>query len=261
MAVLLETSKGDLVVDLHTDDCPITSRNFLKLCKCGALRQAERMCSLSWSDCQTMAVVRYDSVMRCLAAQDQVLQQLPLPQRAAELHRADRRPDRLRARRGLHLRVRLRARSRAPSRSPDPPGSMQRWHSSAPPSSLDCLCAGSCTGRRRASSRTRFGRTCATSARACSAWPVRPAPARSAARPRPARAPRQGAAWPEAAGGAGGGENLNASQFYITTGVDLDSLDDKHTVFGEVLPRARRGLFCCAVELPAVLGALATRGP
>lgn len=32
----------------------------------------------------------------------------------------------------------------------------------------------------------------------------------------------------------GGGENLNASQFYVTTGADLDSLDDKHTVFGEV---------------------------
>ena len=37
MAVLLETSKGDLVVDLHTDDCPNTARNFLKLCKCGRL--------------------------------------------------------------------------------------------------------------------------------------------------------------------------------------------------------------------------------
>ncbi|KAK9818607.1 hypothetical protein WJX74_010293 [Apatococcus lobatus] len=33
---------------------------------------------------------------------------------------------------------------------------------------------------------------------------------------------------------AGGGENLNASQFYITTGAELDSLDEKHTVFGEV---------------------------
>lgn len=33
---------------------------------------------------------------------------------------------------------------------------------------------------------------------------------------------------------AGAGEDLNASQFYITTGTDLDSLDGKHTVFGEV---------------------------
>ena len=33
---------------------------------------------------------------------------------------------------------------------------------------------------------------------------------------------------------AGGGENLNASQFYITTGAELDSLDEKHTIFGEV---------------------------
>lgn len=34
MAVLLETSKGDMVVDLYTDDCPIACKNFLKLCKC-----------------------------------------------------------------------------------------------------------------------------------------------------------------------------------------------------------------------------------
>ena len=33
MSVLLETSKGDLVVDLYTDDCPLASKNFLKLCK------------------------------------------------------------------------------------------------------------------------------------------------------------------------------------------------------------------------------------
>ena len=33
MAVMLETSKGDLVVDLFTEECPITSKNFLKLCK------------------------------------------------------------------------------------------------------------------------------------------------------------------------------------------------------------------------------------
>jgi peptidyl-prolyl cis-trans isomerase-like 4 len=33
---------------------------------------------------------------------------------------------------------------------------------------------------------------------------------------------------------SGAGENLNASQFYITTGDNLDSLDEKHTLFGEV---------------------------
>eukprot|EP00208_Stichococcus_sp_RCC1054_P000912 CAMPEP_0206138928 /NCGR_PEP_ID=MMETSP1473-20131121/3988_1 /ASSEMBLY_ACC=CAM_ASM_001109 /TAXON_ID=1461547 /ORGANISM="Stichococcus sp, Strain RCC1054" /LENGTH=338 /DNA_ID=CAMNT_0053532493 /DNA_START=621 /DNA_END=1634 /DNA_ORIENTATION=- len=33
MAVLLETSKGDLVVDLYTEECPVASKNFLKLCK------------------------------------------------------------------------------------------------------------------------------------------------------------------------------------------------------------------------------------
>ncbi|CAM6129617.1 unnamed protein product [Calypogeia fissa] len=33
MAVILNTSLGDIVIDLHTDLCPLTSKNFLKLCK------------------------------------------------------------------------------------------------------------------------------------------------------------------------------------------------------------------------------------
>lgn len=35
-------------------------------------------------------------------------------------------------------------------------------------------------------------------------------------------------------GMASAGPDLNASQFYITTGEALDSLDGRHTVFGEV---------------------------
>lgn len=35
-------------------------------------------------------------------------------------------------------------------------------------------------------------------------------------------------------GMAGAGENMNGSQFYITVGENLDSLDEKHTIFGEV---------------------------
>ncbi|KAI5065250.1 hypothetical protein GOP47_0019945 [Adiantum capillus-veneris] len=33
MAVLLNTSLGDMVVDLYTEECPLTTKNFLKLCK------------------------------------------------------------------------------------------------------------------------------------------------------------------------------------------------------------------------------------
>eukprot|EP00897_Mesotaenium_endlicherianum_P005476 jgi/Mesen1/4957/ME000248S04245 len=33
MAVMLETSQGEIVVDLFTDECPLTCKNFLKLCK------------------------------------------------------------------------------------------------------------------------------------------------------------------------------------------------------------------------------------
>ena len=33
MAVCIETSKGDIVIDLYTDKCPNTCLNFLKLCE------------------------------------------------------------------------------------------------------------------------------------------------------------------------------------------------------------------------------------
>ncbi|KAJ4768708.1 Peptidyl-prolyl cis-trans isomerase-like protein 4 [Rhynchospora pubera] len=33
MSVLIVTSVGDIVLDLHTDRCPLTTKNFLKLCK------------------------------------------------------------------------------------------------------------------------------------------------------------------------------------------------------------------------------------
>ena len=46
MAVLLETSKGDLVVDLFTDDCPQAATNFLKLCKCVVFLPPSILCRL-----------------------------------------------------------------------------------------------------------------------------------------------------------------------------------------------------------------------
>lgn len=33
MAVLVNTSVGDMVIDLFTDLCPLATKNFLKLCK------------------------------------------------------------------------------------------------------------------------------------------------------------------------------------------------------------------------------------
>ena len=33
MSVLINTSDGDIVIDLYSDECPLASRNFLKLCK------------------------------------------------------------------------------------------------------------------------------------------------------------------------------------------------------------------------------------
>lgn len=34
MSVLIETSRGDLVVDLFCNDAPIAARTFLRLCRC-----------------------------------------------------------------------------------------------------------------------------------------------------------------------------------------------------------------------------------
>ena len=33
MSVLLETSYGDIVIDLFTEKCPLATKNFIKLCK------------------------------------------------------------------------------------------------------------------------------------------------------------------------------------------------------------------------------------
>jgi len=33
MSILMVTSLGDMVIDLHTEKCPLTCKNFLKLCK------------------------------------------------------------------------------------------------------------------------------------------------------------------------------------------------------------------------------------
>jgi peptidyl-prolyl cis-trans isomerase-like 4 len=33
MSVLLETTFGDIIIDLFTEECPNTTKNFLKLCK------------------------------------------------------------------------------------------------------------------------------------------------------------------------------------------------------------------------------------
>jgi len=33
MSVLIETSLGDIVMDLFSKECPLATRNFLKLCK------------------------------------------------------------------------------------------------------------------------------------------------------------------------------------------------------------------------------------
>lgn len=52
MAVLLETSKGDLVIDLYVDDAPLACKNFLKLCKCAGAREpgsAHNGCCCFWS--------------------------------------------------------------------------------------------------------------------------------------------------------------------------------------------------------------------
>ena len=43
----------------------------------------------------------------------------------------------------------------------------------------------------------------------------------------------------------GAGENMNASQFYFTLDSNLDSLDEKHTIFGEVTTCPPISQSCC----------------
>jgi peptidyl-prolyl cis-trans isomerase-like 4 len=47
-----------------------------------------------------------------------------------------------------------------------------------------------------------------------------------------------------AVGMASAGPGLNASQFYITLGDALDSLDERHTLFGQVNKRLQQLLLC-----------------
>jgi Cyclophilin type peptidyl-prolyl cis-trans isomerase/CLD len=47
MAVLLQTSQGDMVIDLHTDLAPNACKNFIKLCKCVVSRYLG-VCESCW---------------------------------------------------------------------------------------------------------------------------------------------------------------------------------------------------------------------
>ena len=52
---------------------------------------------------------------------------------------------------------------------------------------------------------------------------------------------------------ASGVKDANASQFYISTGTELDSLDEKHTIFGEVHARLCSAVRLCRVHPPSML--------
>eukprot|EP00191_Tetraselmis_sp_GSL018_P024101 CAMPEP_0177622224 /NCGR_PEP_ID=MMETSP0419_2-20121207/28102_1 /TAXON_ID=582737 /ORGANISM="Tetraselmis sp., Strain GSL018" /LENGTH=398 /DNA_ID=CAMNT_0019122389 /DNA_START=109 /DNA_END=1302 /DNA_ORIENTATION=+ len=129
MAVLLETSRGDLTVDLYVDECPLAAKNFLKLCK----------------------MKYYNNCLFHKVMKDFIVQ------------------------------------------TGDPTG----------------------TGRGGSSV---YGILYGEQAR-CFEDEIRPH----------LKHKRKGTV-----SMANGGENMNASQFFITTGNDLDSLDGKHTIFGEV---------------------------
>ncbi len=42
--VLLQTSQGDIVIDLHAELAPVACKNFVKLCKCARARRERRVC-------------------------------------------------------------------------------------------------------------------------------------------------------------------------------------------------------------------------
>lgn len=59
MAVLLETSKGDIVIDLFVEECPMTCKNFLKLCKCVTSYIHIHVVATGW-------LLRLMAVLRCI---------------------------------------------------------------------------------------------------------------------------------------------------------------------------------------------------
>ena len=109
MSVIIETSKGDLIVDLYVDDCPKAATNFLKcvlhwgaLTHGGCRKTSRGLLQRKQLPCAgppavgaalTSAAPFLSSAPSLQAVQAQVLQQLPVLQRAAQLHRAERRPD------------------------------------------------------------------------------------------------------------------------------------------------------------------------
>lgn len=116
MSVIIETSKGDIVVDVYVDECPKAATNFLK-CVLPVAAAGMAVCELfmpdskahlypglcRWRWLQPTCRLAERGVFAALdtpissptcpqAVQAQVLQQLPVLQCAAQLHCAERRP-------------------------------------------------------------------------------------------------------------------------------------------------------------------------
>lgn len=77
MAVLLETSKGDIVIDLFVEECPMTCKSFLKLCKC--VQMLVICMAIRWSVPQAHRRGCLSCPPCALLLQAEVLQQQPLP--------------------------------------------------------------------------------------------------------------------------------------------------------------------------------------
>ena len=83
MAVLLETSKGDVVIDLLCEDAPVAATNFIKLCvspSAGIMISPFTDLLSSSSPLVVLDTNKHSSLLWLVwrVTEDQVLQQLPV---------------------------------------------------------------------------------------------------------------------------------------------------------------------------------------
>lgn len=238
MAVLLETSKGDIVIDLFCDDCPLTCKNFLKLCKC-ARGGRPGLGSAAPVGSEGGGVRPPDLALHvCRAGSSSTTTACSIMSRATSwFNRATPPPPARAARpstggcmhacaspgrgggdtggRNWHVHDHLVACGWAWGNAHAAKDANGRWLAPTPPAfphpalHLPAVCMaalGACS--KLYGDQARFFDD-----------EIRPH----------LRHRKRGVV-----GMASPGANLNASQFYITTGEELDSLDEKHTVFGQV---------------------------
>jgi peptidyl-prolyl cis-trans isomerase-like 4 len=191
MSVLLETSKGDIVIDLYVDDCPKAATNFLKCARGPRLRAAPLRASAAFDSHRTPSLPP------------------PAPRRLCKLKYYNN---------CIFYNVQRDFIAQTGDPTNTGRGGESVW--------------GVLYGDQARFFEDEIRPHVRHTKRGMVGMAGEPAPPPCCRQP-PARAPTHPPTSTHLPR-AGAGENSNASQFYITTGAELQSLDEKHTLFGEV---------------------------